>query len=319
MEQELNREIDWLGLLAEVNDGEYKPEPVSKETEDNIDALVAMIPGLRRKSKEGTDNTSVFALSPDAEAEIEMLSAQGDVKITEPEGEKELAEIIDDDGPDNLSIIDKEAAEKIAKKAKRAGTITSAKRRRILARDISRFALEQKDVDLSEHIGKADIKALVAELTKEYEQHMQMHVDAVTKMVRRILLKHIPRHVKYVWENYRKACRRSPGFLYSFDDQWSHKQIWLSPDLPNWFELGDEMVILSEDLDPVKTGAMQRRIDAYYRYAAKRRDEEVRIALTFARRHIRTYMDLLKENPFWWEIMYSIKTGNKVPNYETTL
>lgn len=301
MEQELNREIDWLGLLAEVNDGEYKPEPVSKETEDNIDALVAMIPGLRHLDK--SEETG----------ETEALPATGSMD------EKELAEIIDDDDPDDLSIIDKEAAEKIAKKAKRAGTITSAKRRRILARDISRFALEQKEVDLSEHIGKADIKALIAELTKEYEQHMQMHVNAVTKMVRRVLLKRIPRHVKYVWENYRKACRRSPGFLYSFDDQWSHKQIWLSPDLPNWFEPGDEMVILSEDLDPVKTGAMQRRIDAYYRYAAKRRDEEVRIALTFARRHIRTYMDLLKENPFWWEIMYSIKTGNKVPNYETTL
>lgn len=310
MEQELNREIDWLGLLAEVNDGEYKPEPVSKETEGNIDALVKNIPGLR------PSGTTI--LSPEAETEIAALSAN-EKEASAIVDEKELAEITGDDDPDDLSIVDKEAAEKIAKKAKRAGTITSAKRRRIMARDISRFALEQKDVDLSEQIGKADLKALIAELTREFSDHMQEHIDAVTKMVRRVLIKRIPRYMKYAYENYRGACKRSPGFLYSFDDQWGHKQIWLSPDLPNCFEPGDEMVILSEDLDPVKTGAMQRRIDAYYRYAAKKRDEEVRIALTFARRHIKTYMDLLKENPFWWEIMYSIKTGNKVPNYETTL
>lgn len=303
MEQELNREIDWVGLLAEVNDGEYEPELVSKETEDNIEALTNMIPGLRHLDKSAASNI----LGPNA-----VKNGTGAVK-------NGAAEIIDDDDPDDLSVMDSDAAEKIAEKAEKAEKMTSAKRRRIQARDITRFALEQRDLPLSEPITKSELKAFVAEMTKGSTEHMQMHLERITKTVWRALLKHIPRYIKYSWENYRRSCRRAPGFLYSFDGEYGPVSIWLSPDLPNWLMPGEEQAILDTELDSIKREAMQRRIEVYYRLADKKRKDEIRIALTFARRHIKTYMDLLKENPFWWEVMYSIKTGNKIADYAKTL
>ena len=300
MEQELNREIDWIGLLAEVNDGEYRPEPISKETEDNIEALANMIPGLRHLDK--------------AEA-----SGADTLSVTGGKDEKELAEIPENAETDDLSVLDSEAAEKIAEKAAKAEKMTSAKRRRIQARDITRFALEQRDLPLSETITKSELKAFVTEMTRGSTEHMQMHLERITKTVWRVLLKHIPRYIKYSWENYRRSCKRAPGFLYSFDGEYGPVSIWLSPDLPNWLMPGEEQAIIDTELDSIKREAMQRRIEVYYRLADKKRKDEVRIALTFARRHIKTYMDLLKENPFWWEVMYSIKTGNKIADYAKTL
>ena len=302
MEQELNREIDWIGLLAEVNDGEYKPEPVSKETEDNIEALVNMIPGLRHMDKEGAAEIGANVAEIGANA-VEIGTAK---TIEYPEA-------------NDLPIMDSDTAEKIAEKAEKAEKMTSAKRRRIQARDITRFALEQRDLPLSEHITKSELKAFVAEMTRGSAEHMQMHLERITKTVWRVLLKHIPRYVKYSWENYRRSCRRAPGFLYSFDSEHEPMSIWLSPDLPNWFIPGEEQAIIDAELDSIKREAMQRRIEVYYRLADKKRKDEIRIALTFTRRHIKTYMDLLKENPFWWEIMYSIKTGNKIADYAKTL
>ena len=300
MEQELNREIDWIGLLAEVNDGEYRPEPISKETEDNIEALANMIPGLRHLDK--------------AEA-----SGADTLSVTGGKDEKELAEIPENAETDDLSVLDSEAAEKIAEKAAKAEKMTSAKRRRIQARDITRFALEQRDLPLSETITKSELKAFVTEMTRGSTEHMQMHLERITKTVWRVLLKHIPRYIKYSWENYRRSCKRAPGFLYSFDGEYGPVSIWLSPDLPNWLMPGEEQAIIDAELDSIKCEAMQRRIEVYYRLTDKKRKDEVRIALTFARRHIKTYMDLLKENPFWWEVMYSIKTGNKIADYAKTL
>lgn len=300
MEQELNREIDWIGLLAEVNDGEYRPEPISKETEDNIEALVNMIPGLRHLDKAEASGTDTLS-------------------VTGSKDEKELAEIPENAETDDLSVLDSEAAEKIAEKAAKAEKMTSAKRRRIQARDITRFALEQRDLPLSETITKSELKAFVTEMTRGSTEHMQMHLERITKTVRRVLLKHIPRYIKYSWENYRRSCKRAPGFLYSFDGEYGPVSIWLSPDLPNWLMPGEEQAIIDTELDSIKREAMQRRIEVYYRLADKKRKDEIRIALTFARRHIKTYMDLLKENPFWWEVMYSIKTGNKIADYAKTL
>ena len=300
MEQELNREIDWIGLLAEVNDGEYRPEPISKEAEDNIEALANMIPGLRHLDK--------------AEA-----SGADTLSVTGGKDEKELAEIPENAETDDLSVLDSEAAEKIAEKAAKAEKMTSAKRRRIQARDITRFALEQRDLPLSETITKSELKAFVTEMTRGSTEHMQMHLERITKTVWRVLLKHIPRYIKYSWENYRRSCKRAPGFLYSFDGEYGPVSIWLSPDLPNWLMPGEEQAIIDAELDSIKCEAMQRRIEVYYRLTDKKRKDEVRIALTFARRHIKTYMDLLKENPFWWEVMYSIKTGNKIADYAKTL
>lgn len=182
-------------------------------------------------------------------------------------------------------------------------------------RDIQRFALSQEDLNLSELIGPRHIRLLIEELTRTFTESADKYLTHIKLTAERMLRKGIPNYMWSAWKNARWSVKPSPGFLYTctYDNQ--EYSIWIAPDLPAYYRNEEELVIMAEAPAYVQT-KLARHIMCYYRELDRRRKRELVTATALLRAHVRTYYDLLKYNPEWWELAYEIKTGKKYKEIE---
>jgi hypothetical protein len=86
---------------------------------------------------------------------------------------------------------------------------------------------------------------------------------------------------------------------------------WATPSIPYYFEQGTEQQILSGD-KPEFLRAIDKAVASYYAQEEKRAQREVKYATSLLRARVKTWFDLLKLNPYWYETHFKdVTNGNQ--------
>lgn len=182
--------------------------------------------------------------------------------------------------------------------------------------DIRRFAFIQEDIQLTDQIGPRYLRMLIEKLTLAKTEMLEKYTQTIRKKVTNKLYSSAPNDLMYVWRKntIRPYIIQSPGFLYKCTYADKEYKIWITPDLPACFKSGEEQAIL-ENADPTWLIKLNKLVAGYYTLLEQRKRSELTFATQILRNHVHTYYDMLKLNPYWWQILYELKTDKK---YEST-
>jgi hypothetical protein len=104
---------------------------------------------------------------------------------------------------------------------------------------------------------------------------------------------------------YPASIRISPGFLYKASEEFGRGlTFWAIPNIPYYFAQNTEQEILKKQ-KPELLISVDRAVGLYHEHKEKRAKKELKYASTIIQKGVRTYFDLLKLNPFWFEILYN--------------
>lgn len=170
---------------------------------------------------------------------------------------------------------------------------------------IQREAFRQTNVKLSESISKGEIKTLIAILVKEHTRMVDKYAEYINRRLTVLLNPLIPRRLRICKSLYPDSIRRSPGFLYKASKEYGGNKIfWATPDVPYFFPQQSEQDVLKK-AKPEFLFSVDRAVSFYHEHLEKRKAKELKYASDIVRRNVATYFDLLKLNPFWFEILYN--------------
>lgn len=178
---------------------------------------------------------------------------------------------------------------------------------------IQRYAFDQELIRLSDPIGNDNIKLLVSLLVSEHTRMINRYTAFINKRLATLLNPFIPRRLRLCKMLYPNSIRICPGFLYKASKEFGQGlSFWAMPNIPYYFAQNTEQKILiehkSELLIPV-----DRNVSFYHEHLKKRTDKELKYASAIVQKGVYSYFDLLKLNPFWFDILYKdlTKTSNK--------
>ena len=191
----------------------------------------------------------------------------------------------------------------------------SREKRRLLAADkvrIQREAFNQSDINLSDEIGDDNIRLLISALVKENTVMMEKYEAFINRRLQKLLLPLVPLQLRKCSKAYPNSVRMSPGFLYRASKEYGDgRTFWASPEIPYYFKQGEEQKIALEQVEPFFFVSIDEAVKAYNRNAEKRTEREVKYASMIYKKKVKTYFDLLKYNPFWYETLYNILMTEK--------
>lgn len=180
---------------------------------------------------------------------------------------------------------------------------------------ITRMAFDQKILPLPEGFTRYDKKRLIEELTLNLRHLIKRYEEYVNRRISRLLSPVIPQSVKVMKLKYPWIFIQNPGFLYKTHPKSGEvKTFWVNPDVPYYFKQGTEQEILEErdlELVPYFLENVDRAIHRWYDAKRRLADKEVSYATKIVSNNLRTYHDLLKYNPFWFEILYNVMKDEK--------
>lgn len=170
---------------------------------------------------------------------------------------------------------------------------------------IQRFAFNQEVIKLSDFIEKESFKRLVSLLVKEHTRMIDQYKAFINKRLAVLLNPLIPRRLRVCKMLYPNSVRTSPGFLYRASEEFGRGlTFWAMPSIPYYFVQNTEQKILMEQ-KPEFLISVDKAISLYHAHSEKRTKKELKYASTIIQKGVRTYFDLLKLNPFWFEILYN--------------
>ena len=170
---------------------------------------------------------------------------------------------------------------------------------------IQRKAFSQEDIQLSEEIGIENIKLLLSLLVKEHTRIINKYEIYINRLLTKILNALIPKRLKECKKAYPDSMRKCPGFLYKASEEYGASNIfWAEPDIPYYFKQNTEQNAIKE-YKPELLIKVDQSVKFYHEHVKKRTDKEIKYASLIYRKGIKTYYDLLKLNPFWYEILYN--------------
>lgn len=218
-----------------------------------------------------------------------------------------LDEIENED--EDLQELDKEFDEETTKEEV---AITDSKTKKTsdkFAREqaIKRMALDQNIIDLNARVSDTNFKALIVILTKKHAAIISKYEAYITKRISRLLLRLMPHQVRTCWAKYRHCIVPSPGFIWEVQTRHETISIPIYPDVPLFFDIQTEREQIKSRYPEAKhfLNTIDQaicRLRSYQRAKAKR---EVQLANMLVRNNIRTYMDLLRDKPFLFEILFN--------------
>lgn len=170
---------------------------------------------------------------------------------------------------------------------------------------IRREAFNQDLIPLSNPVDKAHLRLLVEVLTRKYTNDMNRYSGYVNKRLTKLLSPLIPHRLRLCRIAYPNAFKQHPGFLYRASKEYGQGlTFWATPDIPYYFEQGTEQGVI-EGSDPSLLYAVDKAIAAFNEVREKRKEVEVKSASKLLRSRIKTYFDLLKLDPYWFEALYN--------------
>lgn len=170
---------------------------------------------------------------------------------------------------------------------------------------VQKEAFNQENIRLTDAIGKDNMKTLITLLTQEHTRLISKYEAFINKRLTVLLNPYIPKKLRLCKSLYPQAVPTSPGFLYKASEDFGKGYtFWANPYIPIYFTQGTEQKILM-DRKPVFLIAIDKAVLAHHEHKEKRAKKELKYASTLMQKGIFSFFDLLKLNPFWFEILYN--------------
>lgn len=170
---------------------------------------------------------------------------------------------------------------------------------------IQREAFRQEYIRLSDPIGNERIKLLVSSLVKEHTRMVDKYSTYINKRLTTLLNPFIPRRLRICKSLYPDSIRPCPGFLYKASEEYgAGLTFWAMPNIPYYFVQNTEQKVLMEHKSPFLVNVDQS-IKFYHEHFKKRADKELKYASLIYQKGVYSYFDLLRLNPFWYEVLYN--------------
>jgi hypothetical protein len=170
---------------------------------------------------------------------------------------------------------------------------------------IQREAFRQEYIRLSDPIGNERIKLLVSSLVKEHTRMVDKYSTYINKRLTTLLNPFIPRRLRICKSLYPDSIRPCPGFLYKASEEYgAGLTFWAMPSIPYYFAQNTEQKVLMEHKSPFLVNVDQS-IKFYHEHLKQRANKELKYASLIYQKGIYSYFDLLRLNPFWYEVLYN--------------
>lgn len=170
---------------------------------------------------------------------------------------------------------------------------------------IQREAFRQEYIRLSDPIGNERIKLLVSSLVKEHTRMVDKYSTYINKRLTTLINPFIPRRLRICKSLYPDSIRPCPGFLYKASEEYgAGLTFWAMPNIPYYFAQHTEQKVLMEHKSPFLVNVDQS-IKLYHEHLKKRADKELKYASLIYQKGVYSYFDLLRLNPFWYEVLYN--------------
>lgn len=170
---------------------------------------------------------------------------------------------------------------------------------------IQREAFNQDYIRLSDKIEKYHIKLLISILTQEHTRMVDKYSSYINKRLATLLNPLIPRRIRICRMLYPNSIRVCPGFMYKASKEYGGGlTFWATPSIPYYFEQNTEQKVLLENKSDFLF-SIDKAISFYHEHLKKRQEKELKYASLIIQKGVYSYFDLLKLNPFWFEILYN--------------
>lgn len=166
--------------------------------------------------------------------------------------------------------------------------------------EITRWAFQQNDLDLSAVMPREHVQALIKALTDKHVEAMEHYEGFINRRFTAVLLTLIPKTMRSYYNKYPQAFVRHPGFLY--ENPKGHL-FWAVPKVPYFFKQGQEPDILRSARAKYLT-KIDQAINQYYEHKRLHGKRQVQYAMRLVKSKVVTYYDLLKYNALWFETLY---------------
>ena len=168
---------------------------------------------------------------------------------------------------------------------------------------IQREAFNQDYIRLSDKIEKHHIKLLISVLTQEHTRMVDKYSDYINKRLATLLNPLIPKRIRICRMLYPNSIRVCPGFMYKASKEYGGGlTFWATPSIPYYFKQNTEQKVLLEN-KPDFLFSIDKSVSFYHEHLKKRQEKELRYASLIIQKGVYSYFDLLKLNPFWFEIL----------------
>lgn len=169
---------------------------------------------------------------------------------------------------------------------------------------IQREAFRQEYIRLSDEVGNDKIKLLLSLLVQSHTIMIDKYAEYINRRLAMLLRPFIPRKLVSCKKLYPDSVRVSPGFLYRASAEYGGGlTFWATPNIPYYFAQNTEQKVLIECKAPFLFN-IDKAVKLYHEHSIKRADKELRYASLIYRKKIKTYFDLLRFNPFWYDVLY---------------
>lgn len=171
---------------------------------------------------------------------------------------------------------------------------------------IQRMAFDQEYIRLSDTIGSDNLKLLITLLTAEHTRMIDKYANYINKRLTTLIFPLIPRRLRVCKMLYPESIKECPGFLYKASEEYGKGQsFWAMPDIPYYFIQNTEQAILRDSTKYTNyLIAVDKAVAAYNAHVNTRQKKELKYASMLIDKHVNSYFDLLRLNPFWFEILF---------------
>lgn len=171
---------------------------------------------------------------------------------------------------------------------------------------IQREAFNQEYIRLSDPIGADNLKLLITLLTREHTAMVDKYADYINRRLFTLLNPLIPRRLRLCKMFYPESMKECPGFLYRASEEYGEGQtFWATPDIPYFFKQNTEQAELQKSGNSHFLVRVDKAVASYNMHNKIRAEKELKYASTLVQKGVNTYFDLLRLNPFWFEILFN--------------
>lgn len=180
---------------------------------------------------------------------------------------------------------------------------------------IQRMAFNQDYLRLSDSIGNDNLKLLISLLTAEHTRMIEKYVAYINKRLATLINPLIPRRIRICKMIYPESMKECPGFLYRASEEYGEgKTFWAMPDIPYYFKQNTEQAELKKSIKYANYLInIDKAVASYNMHNKIRAEKELKYASMIVRKGVYSYFDLLRLNPFWFEILFN-DLKNKIDN-----
>ena len=171
---------------------------------------------------------------------------------------------------------------------------------------IQREAFNQEYIRLSDPIGTDNLKLLITLLTHEHTAMVDKYADYINRRLFTLLNPLIPRRLRLCKMFYPESMKECPSFLYRASEEYGEGQtFWATPDIPYFFKQNTEQAELQKSGNSHFLVRVDKAVASYNMHNKIRAEKELKYASMLVQKGVNTYFDLLRLNPFWFEILFN--------------